>query len=335
MGGNDFWSDYARIFEKKQLETADYKKLLSILAVSVIVVTLMVQAALFVFAAMLPVFLESGNIATDRRDFAYFFMWLANDIIVYTPPLLVFGFIFRSRLKRPEPVVNYVFKNSWVLPFFLAGIAIATGSSIFTSIIADLISGGEDVLQDVFRDVLPRNDAQLLIMLFTVGIITPICEETIYRHILLKPLRRYGDLQAVIITSILFGFFHGNLTQFLYATMVGFILGVAAVKANSVIPAIFIHTLNNVFVVFNSHLAMLSESGETAISEAALGALNIAVLAMGVAALAIMAAKNILTIQNYNPYISPGERVQILMRRPSVITMAVLLIIFTILGSLV
>ena len=347
---NGYWSDYARVLANKQRETDDYKKLLFILSMSVIGVTVIVQAAAFCIAMLLPVFpghpdwaffiskLDIGSSAIEAEDLAYLFMWLANDIAVYIPPLLVYGLIFRNRFEHREPVAPYVFKGFWVIPFFLAGIAIATGSSILTTLITDLFSGfsgGEDVLPDVFRDVMPENNAQLLIMFLTVGIIAPICEEIIYRHILLKPLRRFGDLQAVIITSVLFGFFHGNLTQLLYAAMVGIILGIAAVRANSVVPAIIIHMLNNVFVVFSSHLTAMSQRGETALGETALGVLNITILLLGVAALVIMAVNNMLSVFNYNPYISQEERVKIICRRPSVFAMAAFLLLITILGSLV
>ena len=352
MNGNqhyDYWSAYDAALAEKQRETAEYKKLLFILAISVIAVTVVVQVAALLAYQLLPLFpthpdwpssiagQDTSDSVFSEQDIAYFRMWLANDVIVYVPPLLAFGIIFRNRLNHTKPGDPYKFESVWVLPFFLAGIAIATGSSIFTSVVAGLFSGGssgEDVLPDIFREVMPQSSTQLLIMFFTVGVIAPICEEIIYRHLLLKPLRRYGDLQAVIITSVLFGFFHGNMTQFLYTTMVGFILGVAAVRANSVTPAIIIHMLNNIYVVFNSHLLVLSERGEISINSASLGAINIAVLVLGVTTLAVMGVKNMLTVENFNQHISQRERAHILARRPSVIALAFFLIFITIIGTI-
>ena len=345
----DYWSAYAAAAAEKQRETADYKRLLFILAMSVIFVTVVVQVAALVVFTRLPIFpghpdwtmfiaaLEVGGSAVTAQDVAYFSMWLANDVIVYVPPLLAFGFIFRNRLDHQKYGVPYEFKSIWVLPFFLAGIAIATGSSIFTNFVSELFSGvfGRDnILPDVFNDVMPQTNTQILVMLFTVGIVAPICEELIYRHLLLRPLRRFGDLQAVIITSILFGFFHGNLTQFLYAAMVGLILGIAAVKANSVIPAIIIHMMNNIYVVLSAHLMDLSERGEIPLNSVSLGAISICILVLGVVALAVMVVKNILTIENFNMYIFPRERIRILRQRPSVIIAALFLILTTIIGTL-
>ena len=348
MNGNphyDYWYAQAAAAAGQQRETAEYKRLLFILAMSVIAVTVVVQVAALLVFTTLPVFpthpdwamfvagLEVGGSSVNAQDVAYFSMWLANDIIVYVPPLLAFGFIFRNRLDYQKPGSPYVFKNIWVLPFFLAGVAIATGSSILTNVISELLSGvfgGDSILPEVFGDVMPQTNMQMLMMLFTVGIVAPICEEIIYRHLLLRPLRRYGDLQAIIITSILFGFFHGNLTQFLYSAMVGLILGIAAVKANSVIPAIIIHMMNNIYVVLSAHFLELSERGEIPLNSVLLSAFSIFILVIGVVALAIMVVKNILTVENYNPYIFPRERIRLLWQRPSIIIMAVLLVLITI-----
>jgi len=103
---------------------------------------------------------------------------------------------------------------------------------------------------------------QWLIMLFFVGIVAPVAEEIIFRHMLLRPLRQYGDKQAVIITAVLFGAFHGNFTQFLYATVAGLILGIVTVRANSVKPAIVIHMLVNSYEVSRSYLFDRAENAE-------------------------------------------------------------------------
>jgi len=332
---------------EKLRETAELKKLLFKLAMSVIAATIATQIAATLVFTFLPVFpdhpnwgafiisLEIESSVFHGRDIAYFLMWLANDIIMYVPPLLIFGLVFFDHMDYQKPGTPYKFRYVWVFPLFFAGYALVFGSSILTELIADAISrifGGRGGLPDVFSGLMPENNTQLLVMLFTVGVAAPICEETIYRHILLKPLRRYGDLQAVLITSVLFGFYHGNFTQFLYAVMIGFILGVAAVKANSVFPAILIHMFNNVFVVFNSHYHELFDTDIIALGELSL--FSLVVIIPGIVALAVMAVKGMLTVDNYNPHLNPAERRRIIATRPSLIVMAIILLLLTVLGTL-
>jgi len=337
---------------EKQRETADFKMLLFFLAIAVIIETLATQVAAGIVFTILPtspdhpnwdVFilgLEAGNSLMSGEDFAYLLMWLANDIVMYIPPLIifgiVFGIVFHRRMDYTRPVTPYLFKYIWVFPLFLAGYALATGSSMLSERIANIISlifGGGDGLPDVFAEVMPVSNVQMLVMFFTVGIVAPVCEEIIYRHILLKPLRRFGDLQAVVITSVLFGFFHGNLTQFLYTTVIGFILGVTAVRANSVVPAIIIHMLNNIFILLNSYFYdMLDTMPEFA--ETGLNFIIGATLLLGIAALIYMIKKGYLTVDNHHPHLSPAERRQIIATRPSIIVMTIILVLLTLLGTL-
>jgi len=121
---------------------------------------------------------------------------------------------------------------------------------------------GTEGLKDIFESVMPENQLQWLVILFFVGIVAPFAEEIIFRHILLRPLRRLGDRPAIIITALLFGAFHQNLTQFLYAAVAGVILGIVAVRANSVKPAIVLHILNNTFDIGKLYLFESVEKGK-------------------------------------------------------------------------
>lgn len=58
-------------------------------------------------------------------------------------------------------------------------------------------------------------------------------------------LRKYGNGFAVLSISIVFGLLHGNVIQFVFAFLVGLILGYITVKTDSVVPAILVHALNN------------------------------------------------------------------------------------------
>ncbi|MCL2071021.1 MAG: CPBP family intramembrane metalloprotease [Oscillospiraceae bacterium] len=192
----------------------------------------------------------------------YALMWLINDIIVYTPPIVILailGAVFKKHIKRP----NLPDKTDWltIVPLFMSMYSLVTLASIVNHAIAEFFTSvfGTNGLNDVFSDVMPKSQSQWVIMLFFVGIIAPIAEEFIFRHMLLKPLRQLGERKAIIITAVLFGAFHGNLTQFLYAAVAGVILGIVAVRANSVKPAIAIHILNNSFDIGKSYLFELSE----------------------------------------------------------------------------
>jgi membrane protease YdiL (CAAX protease family) len=69
----------------------------------------------------------------------------------------------------------------------------------------------------------------------------PSLEETLCRGVLLNGIKKYNKTLALIVSSLAFGLIHGNAHQFIYATVMGLVLGFVALKANSVIPSIFTH----------------------------------------------------------------------------------------------
>lgn len=78
-----------------------------------------------------------------------------------------------------------------------------------------------------------------------VGILAPIFEELFYRKAVIDRLRRYGDLPAILISGVIFGLIHGNLSQLFYATAVGILLSFIYVRTGSVLYTISIHSAFN------------------------------------------------------------------------------------------
>ena len=76
-------------------------------------------------------------------------------------------------------------------------------------------------------------------------VLAPVCEEVMFRGLLFSRLRPYGDRFAVLATALLFGLFHGNLSQMLYAMAFGLVLGDAAARTGCLWQCILIHSAVN------------------------------------------------------------------------------------------
>ncbi|MBQ1826765.1 MAG: CPBP family intramembrane metalloprotease, partial [Erysipelotrichaceae bacterium] len=81
------------------------------------------------------------------------------------------------------------------------------------------------------------------------GIIAPIAEEMLFRGFLLKMLRRYSALVAVLFTSLSFGVFHGTLSQAVPAAFIGVILAVLDLRYDSLLPSIILHMATNILSI--------------------------------------------------------------------------------------
>ena len=67
----------------------------------------------------------------------------------------------------------------------------------------------------------------------------------IFRKLIIDRLSRYGELIAIMSSSIAFGLFHGNFYQFFYAVMLGLILGYIYAKTRDIKYSIVMHMLIN------------------------------------------------------------------------------------------
>ena len=72
----------------------------------------------------------------------------------------------------------------------------------------------------------------------------PVVEEIVFRGLVMRGLEKYGRWFAIVVSSILFGLFHGNPAQSPYAFAVGLVMGYAAMEYN-LLWAMVLHMINN------------------------------------------------------------------------------------------
>lgn len=114
-------------------------------------------------------------------------------------------------------------------------------------------------------------------------IAAPLAEEWMFRGLLLRRLRPYGDRFAIVASALLFALFHGNLNQYLYAFAVGCIFAYVALNTRCLWQTMLLHCLVN-FV--GGFLPALLQNDDGPAS-AAFSLLVLAVMGLGAALLAM------------------------------------------------
>lgn len=95
--------------------------------------------------------------------------------------------------------------------------------------------------------------AYFFLQVLTVSILPAVCEEFLHRGVLLRGLSKSVRVKsALIISSLLFGLMHLNITQFFYASILGLLIGFVSIVGKSIWPAIIIHFTNNFLNVYLS-----------------------------------------------------------------------------------
>ena len=144
-------------------------------------------------------------------------------------------------------------------------------------------------------------------MVLYVALLGPVIEEFIFRGQILRRLRPFGDWAAIAYSSLMFGLMHGNITQFLYATYIGTVLGYVAVRTGRLRYCMLLHILVNSCSVALSFLSQGSSLLVTALLVSAVLAMYLMIAAS--AAILCVAARRIYLERGGMPDGCSGGRV--------------------------
>ena len=121
-----------------------------------------------------------------------------------------------------------------------------------------LVDGVLNICRNIFVDAFMEYDRLLdsvngagssWLMLISVFILAPIAEEILFRGLILEHSKNLLTLPlAIIFQAFMFGVYHGNMIQGIYAFILGAVLGYLAYKFDSIIPCILFHMAINVSI---------------------------------------------------------------------------------------
>ena len=95
-------------------------------------------------------------------------------------------------------------------------------------------------------EIFATDDSLILRILFMV-ILAPLIEEFVFRRVLIDRMRPYGEKLAVVTSALMFGLFHGNLSQMFYAFALGLVFGYVYLRTGRLRYSVGLHMLINFF----------------------------------------------------------------------------------------
>ena len=157
---------------------------------------------------------------------------------------ILFFFWYRNEISgEPRGNIKNIIAARTIGCFVVLGI----GCQFFFTGVISMLS---PYLVEIFTDYAKVIDNittgnSILVILLTV-FLAPIGEELIFRGMVLHRANRYIPfLGANMMQAVLFGIYHGNVVQGVYAALLGFLLGVIYQKYRSIIAPILLHMLIN------------------------------------------------------------------------------------------
>lgn len=109
---------------------------------------------------------------------------------------------------------------------------------------------------DVFKNplIIPETPAMLVLNVFTAAAIPGICEELVFRGVVLSGYENEGSARAVRMSALLFALLHGSITGFPGQYILGIVIAMLVISADSIYAGMIFHTVYNAAVVLINFL---------------------------------------------------------------------------------
>ncbi len=191
-------------------------------------------------------FLRGGVVVTDGRidPGSTLRLLLIQQMVFVGSPALFMGImlttsVFRTfRLRLPK--LRYLMVGC-VLPFAVGPLSVALQNWLQTWFFPPLPKPVTDLMQTLGDPGLP-----LWFLFLAMSIAPGICEELAFRGFVLSGFARSARPSvAILLSAVTFGVFHIIPQQVFNATLMGLLLGLLAIRSNSLLPGILFHIVYN------------------------------------------------------------------------------------------
>ena len=165
----------------------------------------------------------------------------------------------------------------------------------------------------------------LVLGLVVMAVLPALLEEMVFRGYVLRTLRPYGDLYAVMVSALLFGLMHGNIQQVPFAFVVGILLGWLYAATDNIWLPITVHFCNNATSVLLEYMGF-------SLSEMQLGVLNLIVIslliAVGLVAMIVLCVRHreVFSLRKNATPLTAGQRIGGLFTAPAFVVALVVFI---------
>jgi sodium transport system permease protein len=91
----------------------------------------------------------------------------------------------------------------------------------------------------------PRDALDALVSLLAIAILPAVCEESLFRGIVLPSLLGLGARRAIVLSALLFALIHFDLNRFVFTLVLGLALGALRLRTGSLWTPITVHAFLN------------------------------------------------------------------------------------------
>ena len=168
--------------------------------------------------------------AAQIAEFSYL-----TELLIYVILILLFYVFYRLLFGQEDTKERAVPELRDSVLSFLAGIGVS-GVSLLWIMLAEQIPALQKRL----------GGGRLLVEILTAVIAAPFIEELLFRGIVFRSLRKIAPVGiSILLSSVLFGIYHMNAVQAVYASCMGAVAAILYEKRQNLLFPILVHIANN------------------------------------------------------------------------------------------
>lgn len=180
------------------------------------------------------------------------YMVLQNAVILIISISASMGFI---KLYTDEKFESSKKKltNFQRIEIVFIGIAFLTAIQLLLGYIYPKVGLDNSIFEEF--SIIPGNSfGGKLLYIVCMSVVPAIFEEILFRGWILQTSKKYGKVFAVVFSSLLFGLYHMNLNQGIFAFLIGLVFGTIAIYAGGIRYTVLLHFLNNFYACLTEML---------------------------------------------------------------------------------
>lgn len=235
---------------------------------------------------------------------------ILSGICNYILPLPIFIYLMRKIESKTLEKENINFKKFII--YIAISLTLMWIGNIAGLLITSLLSAAthSDISNPVVELI---NSSNIILNLLLISIIGPVFEELLFRKILIDRTIKYGAKVSIILSALLFAFFHGNINQFFYAFLIGGFFAYVYIKTGKIKYSIALHIILN---LMGSVVSLFVGEAGQAIAQNSFNMFDLGIVLIYFIVIIIAFLIGIYELVNYKKAKFNGAKTEIYLKNP-------------------
>jgi len=216
----------------------------------------------FIMTIVVRVFdLTSGPSASE-----IFARTIVSQIVIFALPGLFYCRTRSDNYFSNIPISAMIPSRTLFLIYTL--IVLVLGSMLIQFVVF-AIGGSEYSVSTTGQELFEISEQSSFVYIFlALGVVPAVCEEFVFRGILLHEYAPYGKFCAITVSSLAFAMLHFSVSGFLSYFFCGMVLGISYYVTQNLFITILLHLISNMFSIYAVPLVsqMILGSGSMSLS---------------------------------------------------------------------